>query len=71
MQRRQTKLSIVADDEDTSGVFDSGRVTPSRLNCISELQDELSCGICLEICVRPCATPCGEQQEHQRQQLSV
>lgn len=36
-------------------------VTPSRLACISELRDELSCCICLDICVRPCATPCGEQ----------
>ncbi|KAF6257962.1 hypothetical protein COO60DRAFT_1170686 [Scenedesmus sp. NREL 46B-D3] len=42
-----------------SAADDSCSVTPSRLNCISELQDELSCGICLEICVRPCATPCG------------
>jgi hypothetical protein len=42
-------------------------VTPSQLNCISELQDELSCGICLEICVRPCATPCGEKQQQQQQ----
>ncbi|WIA09482.1 hypothetical protein OEZ85_008883 [Tetradesmus obliquus] len=41
-----------------SGAADSS-VTPSRLNCIAELQEELSCSICLEICVRPCATPCG------------
>lgn len=31
-----------------------------RLLCINELQDELSCCICLEICARPCTTPCGE-----------
>jgi hypothetical protein len=36
--------------------------TPSRLSCIGELQEELSCGICLEICVRPCSTPCGERK---------
>eukprot|EP00878_Enallax_costatus_P036379 GHUV01040844.1.p1 GENE.GHUV01040844.1~~GHUV01040844.1.p1 ORF type:complete len:156 (+),score=23.23 GHUV01040844.1:164-631(+) len=36
-------------------------VTPSRLNCLSELQVELSCAVCLEICVRPCATPCGKR----------
>lgn len=37
------------------------KVTPSRLSCLTELQDELSCAVCLEICVRPCATPCGKQ----------
>lgn len=33
--------------------------TPSRLKCIEDLRDELTCGICLEICVKPCSTPCG------------
>ena len=31
-----------------------------RLTCISALEAELSCAICLDICVRPCTTPCGE-----------
>ncbi|KAF8073130.1 LONRF3 [Scenedesmus sp. PABB004] len=34
-------------------------VTPSKLGCIGALEEELSCGICLDVCVRPCATPCG------------
>ena len=34
-------------------------VTPSRLRCFSELQGELTCGICLDICQEPCTTPCG------------
>ncbi|MEW5305649.1 MAG: hypothetical protein WDW38_008131 [Sanguina aurantia] len=34
-------------------------VTPSRLACLGDLKDELTCCICLDVCVRPVTTPCG------------
>ncbi|DBA87710.1 TPA: hypothetical protein ACH3X1_004713 [Trebouxia sp. C0004] len=35
------------------------KVTPSRLACIKQLEQEMTCSVCLDICVRPCTTPCG------------
>lgn len=30
-----------------------------RLACIKQLEQEMTCSVCLDICVRPCTTPCG------------
>jgi hypothetical protein len=35
-------------------------VTPSRLDRINQLKDELTCSICLDVCTRPVTTPCGK-----------
>ncbi|KAF5841444.1 hypothetical protein DUNSADRAFT_12888 [Dunaliella salina] len=35
------------------------KATPSRLDRITQLREELTCSVCLEICTRPCTTPCG------------
>jgi len=31
-----------------------------RLACIKQLEQEMTCSVCLDICVRPCTTPCGK-----------
>ncbi|KAJ9510390.1 hypothetical protein QJQ45_015858 [Haematococcus lacustris] len=37
----------------------AAKVTPSRLDRINDLKEELTCSICLELCTRPCTVPCG------------
>lgn len=41
-----------------------------RLACIKQLEQEMTCSVCLDICVRPCTTPCGKAFVNFIQQLS-
>ncbi|GIL71512.1 hypothetical protein Vretifemale_1883 [Volvox reticuliferus] len=52
MARLRPRLSQTENKE-------NNEITPSRLDCLKQLRDELTCAVCLDVCVRPCTTPCG------------
>ncbi|DBA71288.1 TPA: hypothetical protein ACH3X2_011104 [Trebouxia sp. C0005] len=59
--RKGVEMEFDADQKENNDpvALSTKKVTPSRLACIKQLEQEMTCSVCLDICVRPCTTPCG------------
>lgn len=61
--RTQRRTSDAKENAPPAAVQDTPmKVTPSRLACLGELREEMTCAVCFEVMTRPCSTACGEQR---------